>query len=217
MPYIVVWSELTHRHKIPIYLWYLSKYLRFWSVLERLPFSNNLTTGLVGIPQSKFGLLSSNISPDRGKHLLCKRRLCVGTLFITILWCLFEVMEGCDQSIGICQTDLYFLTCGIAVFDGTGQYVITGSDDRLVKFWSAETGLCLRSCRGHEVWCRLLPSDTIVLFDHLGLWSMCFVDFVLESWISFCSIIVKISCFHWTLLSVWAIVVTGRHNGPGSQ
>lgn len=39
----------------------------------------------------------------------------------------------------------------VAIFDGTGRYVITGSDDRLVKLWSAETGLCLRSCRGHEV------------------------------------------------------------------
>lgn len=38
-----------------------------------------------------------------------------------------------------------------AIFDNTGQYVITGSDDRLVKIWSTETGLCLRSCRGHEV------------------------------------------------------------------
>lgn len=38
-----------------------------------------------------------------------------------------------------------------AIFDRTGQYVITGSDDRLVKIWSSETGLCLRSCRGHEV------------------------------------------------------------------
>ncbi|CAM6040557.1 unnamed protein product [Sphagnum compactum] len=37
-----------------------------------------------------------------------------------------------------------------AIFDRTGQYVITGSDDRLVKIWSTETGLCLRSCRGHE-------------------------------------------------------------------
>ncbi|KAG6554673.1 hypothetical protein Mapa_003691 [Marchantia paleacea] len=37
-----------------------------------------------------------------------------------------------------------------AIFDRTGQHVITGSDDRLVKIWSTETGLCLRSCRGHE-------------------------------------------------------------------
>ena len=29
--------------------------------------------------------------------------------------------------------------------------MITGSDDRLVKVWSMETGLCLASCRGHEV------------------------------------------------------------------
>eukprot|EP00850_Spirogloea_muscicola_P004989 SM000022S07203 [mRNA] locus=s22:504694:512564:+ [translate_table: standard] len=37
-----------------------------------------------------------------------------------------------------------------AIFDRTGQLVITGSDDRLVKIWSMETALCLTSCRGHE-------------------------------------------------------------------
>ncbi|KAK1278957.1 hypothetical protein QJS04_geneDACA007097 [Acorus gramineus] len=37
-----------------------------------------------------------------------------------------------------------------AIFDRTGRYVITGSDDRLVKIWSTETALCLSSCRGHE-------------------------------------------------------------------
>lgn len=38
-----------------------------------------------------------------------------------------------------------------AIFDRTGRYVITGSDDRLVKIWSMETAYCLASCRGHEV------------------------------------------------------------------
>ncbi|XP_024019306.1 bromodomain and WD repeat-containing protein 3 [Morus notabilis] len=37
-----------------------------------------------------------------------------------------------------------------AIFDRSGRYVITGSDDRLVKIWSMETALCLASCRGHE-------------------------------------------------------------------
>ncbi|KAG0501737.1 hypothetical protein HPP92_001809 [Vanilla planifolia] len=37
-----------------------------------------------------------------------------------------------------------------ATFDRTGRYVITGSDDRLVKVWSMETAFCLASCRGHE-------------------------------------------------------------------
>lgn len=37
-----------------------------------------------------------------------------------------------------------------AIFDQSGRYVITGSDDRLVKIWSMETALCLSSCRGHE-------------------------------------------------------------------
>lgn len=38
-----------------------------------------------------------------------------------------------------------------ATFDRTGCYVITGSDDRLVKIWAMETAFCLASCRGHEV------------------------------------------------------------------
>lgn len=38
-----------------------------------------------------------------------------------------------------------------ATFDRTGRYVITGSDDRLVKIWAMETAFCLASCRGHEV------------------------------------------------------------------
>ncbi|MFS7938120.1 putative transcription factor WD40-like family [Helianthus anomalus] len=37
-----------------------------------------------------------------------------------------------------------------AIFDRLGRYVITGSDDRLVKIWSMETALCLASCRGHD-------------------------------------------------------------------
>eukprot|EP01018_Ginkgo_biloba_P012106 Gb_38814 [translate_table: standard] len=37
-----------------------------------------------------------------------------------------------------------------AIFDRSGEYMITGSDDRLVKLWSTESGFCLRSCRGHE-------------------------------------------------------------------
>nr|XP_023895389.1 bromodomain and WD repeat-containing protein 3 [Quercus suber]POE57423.1 isoform c of bromodomain and wd repeat-containing protein 1 [Quercus suber] len=37
-----------------------------------------------------------------------------------------------------------------AMFDRSGRYVVTGSDDRLVKIWSMETAYCLASCRGHE-------------------------------------------------------------------
>ena len=36
-----------------------------------------------------------------------------------------------------------------AVYDKTGDLIITGSDDRLVKIWSSRTGLLLKSCRGH--------------------------------------------------------------------
>ncbi|KAL7144369.1 hypothetical protein ABFS83_07G007100 [Erythranthe nasuta] len=37
-----------------------------------------------------------------------------------------------------------------AISDRSGRYVITGSDDRLVKVWSMETAYCLASSRGHE-------------------------------------------------------------------
>eukprot|EP00898_Chlorokybus_atmophyticus_P006616 jgi/Chlat1/6956/Chrsp52S06626 len=36
-----------------------------------------------------------------------------------------------------------------AIFDRRGLRIVTGSDDRLVKIWSAVTGLLLFSCRGH--------------------------------------------------------------------
>lgn len=51
------------------------------------------------------------------------------------------------QWAGLLLTILHF----VAIFDRSGRYVITGSDDRLVKIWSMETALCLTSCRGHEV------------------------------------------------------------------
>ena len=37
-----------------------------------------------------------------------------------------------------------------AIFDAGGARLITGSDDLLVKIWSAATGMLLRTCRGHE-------------------------------------------------------------------
>ncbi|GLC33664.1 hypothetical protein PLESTM_000098000 [Pleodorina starrii] len=35
-------------------------------------------------------------------------------------------------------------------YDNSGRRIITGSDDYLVKIWSAETGVLLKSCRGHD-------------------------------------------------------------------
>ncbi|KAL9660759.1 hypothetical protein QQ045_025576 [Rhodiola kirilowii] len=37
-----------------------------------------------------------------------------------------------------------------AIFDHSGRYVITGSDDRLVKIWYMDTAYSIASCRGHE-------------------------------------------------------------------
>lgn len=57
---------------------------------------------------------------------------------------------------------MVYLNIHAAIFDRSGRYVITGSDDRLVKIWSMETAYCLASCRGHDVslFCTLnmLPS-----------------------------------------------------------
>jgi len=58
----------------------------------------------------------------------------------------------------------------VAIFDRSGRYVITGSDDRLVKIWSMETAFCLASCRGHEV-----SLDYFSLFIRLTF--LCFFPF----------------------------------------
>lgn len=50
----------------------------------------------------------------------------------------------------------------LAIFDRSGRYVITGSDDRLVKVWSMETALCLASCRGHEVSSNLVDLKCVI-------------------------------------------------------
>ena len=63
------------------------------------------------------------------------------------------------------------------VYNRTGDLIITGSDDRLVKIWSSRTGLLLRSCRGHvqEV------SDLTVSHDNKVLASAS-VDGIIRLW-----------------------------------
>lgn len=59
------------------------------------------------------------------------------------------------------QTEI--VSVSAATFDRTGRYVITGSDDRLVKIWAMETAFCLASCRGHEVsfaYCNIITFTT---------------------------------------------------------
>ena len=96
-----------------------------------------------------------------------------------------------------------------------GQSVIMGSSDQLGTFRAAVSGLCLCSCQGHEVWCPLHRSQfsylghwhTMVLFDHLGLWSMCCLDFNLESHMNSFSVHIKLSCFieHYKTLRVYGL------------
>lgn len=45
------------------------------------------------------------------------------------------------------HTDPVYLVTG----DLTDKYIITGSDDCLVKIWSMTTNVLLMTCRGHEV------------------------------------------------------------------
>lgn len=76
-----------------------------------------------------------------GKRLVKIRNLTLKCMF-HVLW-RYLAMHGFS----------FFLLCicFVAIFDRSGRYVITGSDDRLVKIWSMETAFCLASCRGHEV------------------------------------------------------------------
>lgn len=60
------------------------------------------------------------------------------------------------------------LLVSVAIFDRSGRYMITGSDDRLVKIWSMETAFCLASCRGHEVSLDFGLHGKIWYFKSLG-------------------------------------------------
>ena len=61
---------------------------------------------------------------------------------------------GFDQAQAACPWNHFFTVRGhsmaayCAIYDRTGELIFTGSDDRLVKIWSARTGLLLKSCRG---------------------------------------------------------------------
>lgn len=59
--------------------------------------------------------------------------------------------------------DTYLDVNVAAIFDRSGRYVVTGSDDRLVKIWSMETAFCLASCRGHEVGLNILESKHLII------------------------------------------------------
>lgn len=71
-----------------------------------------------------------------------------------------------------------------AIFDRSGRYVITGSDDRLVKIWSMETAYCLASCRGHEVsfmsYNALLANFSFYLFSYL--WFLLVTCYIISIW-----------------------------------
>ncbi|RZR88330.1 hypothetical protein BHM03_00015882 [Ensete ventricosum] len=65
----------------------------------------------------------------------------------------------------------------VATFDRSGRYVITGSDDRLVKIWSMETAFCLASCRGHE----FISSSISVLFMLKFQLDLCVISLNVDS------------------------------------
>lgn len=106
--------------------------------------------------------------PVAGRHLLVHSVLCM--LFILFQKTLFSsilsltnlaaaLLPLVPQTILLHRQYIFFyvLYCfhsnpvSAATFDRMGRYVITGSDDRLVKIWAMETAFCLASCRGHEV------------------------------------------------------------------
>lgn len=81
-------------------------------------------------------------------------------IFLAVLYEFFCVI-GVGPFNNIMQLSLFFTT---AIFDRSGRYVITGSDDRLVKIWSMETAYSLASCRGHDVSLFLVLKTCFLLF-----------------------------------------------------
>ncbi|KAF3581756.1 hypothetical protein DY000_02036135, partial [Brassica cretica] len=76
----------------------------------------------------------------------------VSFLLLLLIICLAHTFLKCSAICHVTCNDntMAFFPYCTAIFDRSGRYVITGSDDRLVKIWSMETALCLASCRGHE-------------------------------------------------------------------
>ncbi|KAK9864164.1 hypothetical protein WJX84_009425 [Apatococcus fuscideae] len=62
-------------------------------------------------------------------------------------------------------------------FDRIGSLVVTGSDDRLVKIWSTETGLLRQTCRGHDG----EVTDLAVSLDNSMVASSC-TDHTIRCW-----------------------------------
>lgn len=216
MPYIVVWSELTQRRKVPIYLWYLSEYLCVWSVLERLPFSNNLTTGLVGIWPSKFALLSSNISPDREYIYSAREFVCEYFVYYYVvmfsrgygrLWSINRKMPDWLVFFDLWYSGIWWhgTVCDHGLRRSTSK-VLVSRNRALFAQLSGAWGMVSAASKPY----------------YCPMWSSRAVEYV---FCRFCFGVVDEFLFYdcndlllsLNILSVWAIVVTGRHNGPGSQ
>eukprot|EP01035_Chromulina_nebulosa_P017150 gene17150-22664_t len=65
------------------------------------------------------------------------------------------------------------------VYDKTGQYVITGADDYLVKVWEVDRGVLIYTLKGHEGYIALIdvsPDNSIIAsactFGSIRLWSL---------------------------------------------
>ena len=61
----------------------------------------------------------------------------------------------------------------VLAIDHESRYVLSGSDDAVVKIWSLSTGVLLNSCRGHEVRGRIVNLAFIVLEFRCALYMTC--------------------------------------------
>jgi WD40 repeat protein len=67
-----------------------------------------------------------------------------------------------------------------SVFDQTGNFLLTGADDYLIKIWDVNRGLLVRSCKGHLSYISLIavsPDNSLFasccVFGTIRVWRMC--------------------------------------------
>ena len=67
----------------------------------------------------------------------------------------YDLCESCQQK----QTQPFpmvviFHGCNSVCVSPCGKYIVSGSDDSMVRVWSLEDGALLRTLQGHTDWCR---------------------------------------------------------------
>jgi len=131
----------------------------------------------ITIDLDKLGCLTSGLtrgSIDSGLCLLASRELGIGYLGLHMGSSMGRIFS--NSATNMCNKVLnrYRISYTVsghmlnpaycAVFDATGRFILTGADDYLVKIWDVDSGVLVKTCRGHLGYITLIaisPDNSI--------------------------------------------------------